>query len=324
MSITRRMTVLFRVAAGPRRGFGHLARCRALARALGVAPRVSVRGSAATCRAARQLGVEVVPGGLAAIDRLRPAMVVVDDPSAAHAQTWVDRARRRGMPVAALCDGGVGRVEADLVVDGSVRARRTAAHVLAGPRFAVVDPRITALRRRRRTARRRICIAVGGGAHVFSQVPALVAALARRAPGAAIQVAPGFTGRRRPALAAGTWIAAGQLAPTLAGADLAIVAGGLTVYEACALGVPAIAVAVVPAQQPTVRHLARRRAVVDGGALYATGGASRVGVSAGRLFERAEARRRLAAAGRRLVDGRGAARIAAALRRLVRDGARHA
>ena len=51
MPIIRHVAVVFRVAAGPRLGFGHLVRCRAIARALGVEPRVSIRGTAATRRA---------------------------------------------------------------------------------------------------------------------------------------------------------------------------------------------------------------------------------------------------------------------------------
>lgn len=318
MSYGRPFPVLFRLAAGPKVGFGHVARCRAVASALGVAPRVSVRGSAATRQAASRLGLSVVPGGLRALDRLRPAMVVVDDPSAAHARPWVDGARRRGIPVAALCDGGIGHVAADLVIDGSVRASATAAD-LAGPRYAVVDPRVTTLRRARPRAGRRVCIAVGGGAHVFSQVPPLVAALARRSPDLRIDVAPGFTTRRRPALAGGQWIPPAALASTLAVADVAVVAGGLTAYEACALGVPAVAVAVVPAQQPTVRGLAKRRAVVDGGPLYAVDAAARISRAAAALIEAPARRQQLARTARQLVDGRGAERIATALRRLV-DG----
>ena len=38
------LRILFRAAAGPRRGFGHLVRCRSLARALGVRPLVALRG----------------------------------------------------------------------------------------------------------------------------------------------------------------------------------------------------------------------------------------------------------------------------------------
>ena len=58
--------------------------------------------------------------------------------------------------------------------------------------------------------------------------------------------------------------------------QLALVAGGITAYEACALGVPVVAVSVVPAQQPTVRALARRGAAVNGGPLGATGAERRV------------------------------------------------
>ena len=61
MPITSGMTVVFQAAAGPRLGFGHLVRCRSLARALGLTPRVWVRGSAATRAAARALGCEVLP-----------------------------------------------------------------------------------------------------------------------------------------------------------------------------------------------------------------------------------------------------------------------
>ena len=38
------LRVLFRAPAGPRRGFGHLVRCRSLARALGVRPLIALRG----------------------------------------------------------------------------------------------------------------------------------------------------------------------------------------------------------------------------------------------------------------------------------------
>ncbi len=146
-----------------------------------------------------------------------------------------------------------------------------------------------------------------------------MAALARRSPGLRIDVAPGFTSRRRPVLAGGRWIAPAALASTLAVADLAVVAGGLTAYEACALGVPAVAVAVVPAQQSTVRGLAQRRAVVDGGSLYDVDAPARISRVAAALIEAPARRHQLARVARLLVDGRGAERIAVALRRLV-DG----
>ena len=41
------LRILFRAPAGARRGFGHLVRCRSLARALGVRPLISLRGGTA-------------------------------------------------------------------------------------------------------------------------------------------------------------------------------------------------------------------------------------------------------------------------------------
>lgn len=322
MPIIRHVAVVFRIAAGPRLGFGHLVRCRAIARALGVVPCVSMRGTAATRRAGAALGLRLLDGGLRLLDRERPQVLVVDDPSAVAARRWVSAARRRGIPVATIHDAGLARVSADLVIDGSVRTAPSAdATRLCGPRYAVIDPRLAARGDSRRATAGRILVAVGGGAHVFALVPAVVAAVARRLPGLDIQVAAGFTPRhRRPALPAGRWLAPGQLGRALAGAHLAIVSAGMTAYEACALGVPAVAVSVVPAQQPTVRALARQGAAVNGGPLGAAGAASRVAGCTSRLLAAPATQRRLAANGRRLVDGRGAARVAAALRRLARQG----
>ncbi len=322
MPIIRHVAVVFRIAAGPRLGFGHLIRCRAIARALGVMPRVSIRGTAATRRAGAALGLRVLDGGPGLLDRETPQVLVVDDPSAKAARPWVSAARRRGIPVATIHDGGLARVDADLVIDGSVRtAPRTDATRLFGPRYAVIDPRVAALGAGRRPTKGHVLVAVGGGAHVFALVPAVVADLARRVPGLHIQVAAGFTPRhRRPALPEGRWLAPGQLGRALAAAQVAIVAGGITAYEACALGVPAVAVSVVPAQQPTVRALARCGAAVDGGPLGAAGASRRVAAHSIRLLAAPAAQRRLAANGRRLVDGRGAARVAVALRALARQG----
>jgi spore coat polysaccharide biosynthesis predicted glycosyltransferase SpsG len=322
MPIIRHVAVVFRIAAGPRLGFGHLVRCRAIARALGVEPRVSIRGTAATRRAGATLGLRVLAGGTRLLDRERPQVLVVDDPSAAAARPWVQAARRRGIPVATIHDAGLARLDADLVIDGSVGTpAATAPARLFGPRYAILDPRLTARASSRRPRAGRILVAVGGGAHVFARVPAVVAELARRAPGADIQVAAGFTARRRrPVLTSGRWLAPDRFAAALAGAQLALVAGGITAYEACALGVPAVAVSVVAAQRPTVRALARRGAAVDGGSLGRVGADRRVAARLAQLLAAPALQRRLAAAGRRLVDGHGAARVATAIRALAMTG----
>jgi spore coat polysaccharide biosynthesis predicted glycosyltransferase SpsG len=320
---------LFRLAAGPRIGFGHLMRCRALARALRVRPIVSIRGGAAARLTAQALGCEVVRDGtrtLRAVD-----LLVVDDPAPARARAWLRRARRAGTPVATIHDLGVGSRAADLIVDGSItgHAPRGAAPVLYGTRFTVLDPRVTAARtdRRRRVGRRkrlRVLVALGGGAHVYALARTLVDAIHRRCRSAAIDVVAGFCRRDvRPSLGAARWIERRDgLAPDLAGCDVAVVAGGVTLYEACAIGVPAVAMAVVPGQQRAIRAFAARGAVVDIGSLAGADGAVElVAAAVAELLRDASARDRRASAARRLVDGRGAQRVALRIRVLARNRA---
>jgi spore coat polysaccharide biosynthesis predicted glycosyltransferase SpsG len=210
------MAVVFRVAAGPRVGFGHLARCRAIAAALGIRPRLSIRGTAATRRAASALGVSVLAGSAREVAARAIDVIVVDDPQPAAAQPWIAAARRAGVPVVLITDAGRHAIAADLVVDGTVRARRRGpGRRLAGPRFAIVDARIARLRAVRRPIRGRVLVALGGGRHVRQHVTALVAALAEAVPTADIRVAPGFSTGPLPSLPRGRWIAPGAMAPAL-------------------------------------------------------------------------------------------------------------
>jgi spore coat polysaccharide biosynthesis predicted glycosyltransferase SpsG len=220
----------------------------------------------------------------------------------------------------------VGSAEADLVVDGSITVCQTtgAAGRLLGPRFTLLDRRILharAARARRIGARPRpqVLIALGGGAHVYTVVRSLVRAIASRRPDVVITVAAGFCrARRRPLPAPARWIERPNgLAKDLAACDVAVVAGGITLYEACAIGVPAVALAVVPAQLEAIAAFAARGVVLDAGSL---GDGERVlgnvadGVA--RSLREATTLGR-ASAGRRLIDGRGALRVAARIRRLA-------
>ena len=354
------LRVLFRAAAGPRRGFGHLVRCRSLARALGVAPVIAVRGGDRVRAAARSLGFDVVLGSAsAAIKRVAPDVVVVDDPVAADARRWIARARRAGCRVVTVHDLGLGAAEGDLVVDGSVvRAAtgsgrckdlqpRTAGgpkdprprpRALRGPSFAILDPAFAAVRRaQRRDVTPRVLIALGGGPRA-ALAYAIACGVRHQMPWARVRIAAGFapassaerhlrdprsTRTARSIRQTGSapvrhriaWTGPlDGLAGEMSACDVAVVGGGVSLYEACARGVAAVAVPVVVPQRPTIRGFVAQQAARGAWGDVDVDGVAREVVH---LLRRPVERRLLAARARRLVDGRGAIRVAEAIRRLV-------
>ena len=309
--------VLFAVAAGPRVGFGHFCRSRSLARALDVPHVVAVCGTAATRRAIRATGATTWPATPAAIGRFNPHLIVIDDPSRARAAAWVRHARRRSVPVASVHDLGLAHVASDIVIDASPVGRRAKprAH-LSGPIFTVLDP-LHSAPGIRRTSRLpgRVLIALGGGAHVRRFGAAFARAIALAIDGVEIVVAPGFSEAKRPALPAGArWLRTPDSLPDeLCRCSAAVIGGGITLAEACALSTPVIGVAVTRAQRHTVRAFASAGAVIDGGTAPARTTPDRVAAGVRRLFLGGPAVEDMTWRAGRLVDGCGALRVADAL-----------
>ena len=318
-----RRQCVFRVAAGPRIGFGHLLRARALARAIGQRPIVSVRGGAMARAAARALGCTLVDGSSGALGLAD--VLIVDDPSAPHGAPWVRSAHEAGVPSVAVHDAGIGVRRADLVVDGSVAAPSASRRdrTLTGPSFCILDPRLLQVRRLPRGDRRRrrtvVLISLGGGEQVRRHAACVVAEIARVSPNGSIRVATGMTHGPLPPLPHGRWVARRNgLGRELQRADIAVVAGGVTLYEACAIGTPVVATAVVPAQRAAIAGFVDAGAALDGGRIgtMPRAAARQVATLVAALVEDAAVRRQLSANGRRLVDGHGAARVARQIARL--------
>ena len=196
------LRVLFRAPAGPRRGFGHLVRCRSFARALGVRPLIALRGRAVAADAALRLGCDVVTGSPARLlSALQPDVLIVDDPIAADARRWIAEARRAGCLVVSVHDLGIGCMDADLIIDGSLGPTRAAEHgprALTGAEFAVLDPAIAAQRDRVQPQPHRVLIALGGGPHL-ELAREIAEAIADGHPGAQIRIAGGFASEARSA-----------------------------------------------------------------------------------------------------------------------------
>lgn len=308
--------VLFRVAAGPRLGHGHLRRAEVLAGVLGWPACVSVRGAA---RRHGALEPVVAAGPGRTLDLARPAVLVLDDPHPVHGRAWAAAATRRRIPVVSLHDLGLARVASTLAIDGSVVSPERgwpACRVLRGLAYAVIA------RPRRRPAShdvRRVLVTLGGGSRA-TLTRAIVAELEQRHPRLEILVthgrseaSTGHVGRVR------VVHAPDGLAPWLARVDVAVVGGGVSLYEAIAAGLPTVAVPVVAAQQPTIRGFARLGLTIDGarGAPSVDRVARRIADRVGAIAADGDWRHSVWRNGPRVVDGRGAERVARAIAGLV-------
>ena len=212
---------------------------------------------------ARGAGRAVARGGV-------PDLIVIDDPSASDAARWVRRARGSAFRSPSIHDLGLARVPSDLsdrrqLSAACVRGARAGRSAGAGVR----DSRPGDSRSARAPCAARplaVLIALGGGAHVrASASPA--PGHRRRGAAAAIDIAGGLRpARRRRALPPRCrWIVAPRRPgrELLARAAVAVVAGGVTLYEACALGTPIVRSPVVPAQRPATRGVRRAGAAID-------------------------------------------------------------
>jgi UDP-2,4-diacetamido-2,4,6-trideoxy-beta-L-altropyranose hydrolase len=326
------LRVLFRIAAGPRLGYGHMVRAARLADALDAEGWISIRGNDRDVPPARSL--RRAANRTAAIDVVRPDLLVLDTPVEADARRWCHAARRRRLPVVSVHDAGIAPVASDLAVDGSVAAKRSipsARRSLHGPRYAVLDARISAASSSRSAGHTRVLIALGGGSRRHA-ARALAQAIARRLPDAQIVVAGGFERAAPGGVTVETveWLAPQNgLVDVLARTDVAVVAGGLTLYEAAAMRTAVVGVAVVPAQRPAIRAFAQAGAAIDpaaalGGRALNAWAIARIANDVARLLGDPARRRRMAIAARRLVDGRGAERVASAIVGLMNVGRRAA
>jgi spore coat polysaccharide biosynthesis predicted glycosyltransferase SpsG len=207
------------------------------------------------------------------------------------------------------------------VIDGGVSRRSTtSSRRLVGGRYCLLDIGRPKPSREPRRSEARVLIALGGGVHVRRLARRLEFAIAERCPSAEIRVASGFVTSAPPALRRGTWIASPKgLASQLKLSNVAVVAGGQTLYEACALGIPAVSVAVVRAQRRAIEASALAGAVIDAGGPHVDeAAAARVAQAVQHLLESRAMRRRVSTRGRRLIDGRGAQRVARRVLALVR------
>jgi len=343
----RRGSIVIRADADADIGIGHVGRTLALAAAWqkggGEVRYVTTAPLAASAEAwitSAGIGIEVL-----GVERYSEGDARKTSASAAGAAVVLDifgtpltyrSALRRQVARLAIIDdtGGPGAWPADIIINQNYGATAALypghdpeATLLLGPRFALLRPEFGRWRtvgRRSENDVRRIAVSLGGtdpkdvtslALSALEMLPAsgwqaIVVAGAANPRAEALKARAAATGRaihvmRRP----------GSMARLLAWADLAVLAGGVTVWEALCLGVPAIGIAVADNQVPAAEALARDRLWHYQGRVEEVG-AERIARTITELLADTDERRRLTEAGGATVDGHGAERVAEALAHL--------
>ena len=313
--------ILFVCDAGPGVGGGHVMRCLTLAGAL------RLRGAA--CAFVR------TPEAADILARYAPDMSMVDGESQAdlvvldsYRMAPATEAVWRGLAKQLVVIDDLGRPhDADLVLDPSFgrEARDYAAPVvLAGPGYALVRPEFAAARTvalGRRTEPVRRCLVSLGLTDVGGITGRVAVALA--ASGLALDVVVGAGAPSLPALEAlaadgrvTLHVDTEDMAGLITRADLAVGAGGSSVWERSCLGLPAVTLILADNQRDGAMNLDEAGVTLALDARW-PGLEARLVEAVGRLIGGDGLRARLSAASAALCDGQGADRAVVEMLRLL-------
>lgn len=314
------MTLVVRPDVGPDVGLGHLRRCLNVADAL------------------RENGVEslfVVPPGagaqLAQAEGFQVVKGIGDDgpllvDSYLLGEAELDRLAAE-RPLALFDDRCLHPFSARLVVNGGLGAETRPYISSTGDTEFLLGARYAPLRRaywngapvRPQPGGVPCVLVVFGGADLTGLTPAAVSALDQvsgplRIVAAIGPLADTLEETRKAAAASPHAVEVVRDPPDLtgivAGADLAVSAGGGTLVELVAAGTPSIAIEIAENQRPGIEALAAAGAVEPAAE-------AQIGALVQELLADEPRRARLARAGRDLLDGRGALRIAERLAHLT-------
>jgi spore coat polysaccharide biosynthesis predicted glycosyltransferase SpsG len=229
-----------------------------------------------------------------------------------------------GLPLVCFDDTGERDVPSDLLVNGSPAAmslpyrERPGRRLLLGPAYQVVRSEFVPDVTRDLTGPvKAVLLTVGGDdplGVVGELLPGLASGWLASSPGARLDVVIGpFTsGPSWRDVPAGVRVhqALADLRTLMIEADLAVSAGGQTLYELFRCGTPTVGICVAADQAPNLEALARLGAVEHAGWARPPGWLERVTSLVRALAADHTRRERLAGVASALIDGLGAARIA--------------
>jgi len=335
------MNVAVRVDASAAMGAGHVMRCLSLADGLrSRGARVSFVSRALPAHLAtivESRGHEVLSlHGSAAADAADTARALagsrydwlVVDHYGLDAR-WETALRATAARIVAIDDLADRAHDCDVLLDQNLHAdgaRRYAGlvpphcEILVGPQFALLRSEFRAARAAsaaRAGAVQRVLVSFGG-TDPTNETGSAIDALAATCPALAqVDVVIGAGHANRTAIETACLrhgytchVQSDRMAELMAAADLAIGAGGVSTWERCCVGLPAVSIAVAPNQLDVVEHAARRGLVY---ALDAPVSASRLALHLRAVADNARLRCRMSQAGLDAVDGLGVDRVVDAM-----------
>jgi spore coat polysaccharide biosynthesis predicted glycosyltransferase SpsG len=250
----------------------------------------------------------------AALESYRPDAVIVN--KLRSAPEYIAALKKHARLTVTIDDAGPAAVVADLAVNPLYDAPGA----VTGSEFVSLREEFVAVHaspKEIRASATRVLV-MQGGSDTRGFLPRIVRAVAASVarPHVTVVVGPAFRHQREltdAVKAAGLNIEVLHSPPdivsVMAQADLAMTAGGLTMFELCAVGTPSIVVCAERFEEETASRMARRGAVVHlgfGDDLDYV----RVTSAVDALVEDVAARRRMSDTGKALVDGRGGDRVA--------------
>jgi len=231
------------------------------------------------------------------------------DTDARHAQ----RLKSAGVWLVTFDDRGEGAAEADLHVAALAfndQAQLGGRRVVVGPRYLILNPEIARLRQVRTEATP--LLVTLGGSDTWGATVKVVELLARRGLAATVIVGPSFGHHRElvEVLTSSMILKRGvpSLIAEMASHGLAVTGGGITPFEANALGLPAIVIANEPHEIPIGQALEKL-----GGTIFA-GHHAAIDTS---VFDRPLSIETMSRAGLAAIDGNGTDRVVAMIEELV-------
>jgi UDP-2,4-diacetamido-2,4,6-trideoxy-beta-L-altropyranose hydrolase len=328
------------VDVGPDVGLGHLQRCLALAQALRarggdvvfLAPAleaVTARIHAAGFDVALDTSAPGRPADwtavLTAARRHGCAIAVID--SYAIDDEYLAALRTAGLFVVAIDDLAGHPFSAHVVVNGAAaagtlpyRSATGTTTFLLGPQYVLLNGAFRDVPSRLPAAVvRRVLVTIGGGdpQRILPRVLCAVDAAGR--PFTIVIVLGPFAERDQDAAAAARRHdvervnGPAHLRDVMLSVDLAVSAGGQTLYELAATGTPAVAIQAFDNQRMNLHQLEAEGTLRFAGLVQDADFACRMAGAVTEVIDDIEGRQLMTEAGPRLVDGRGAERVAAAI-----------